>query len=51
MTVAEEAVRAIGSCIKTHSDLASSGLSALMKLLKSDRGMFVDQTATTIIGP
>ncbi|KIR70711.1 AP-3 complex subunit beta [Cryptococcus deuterogattii CA1014] len=48
VTVAEEAVRAIGSCIKTHSDLASSGLSALMKLLKSDRETLVAQAVLVL---
>lgn len=48
VTVAEEAVRAIGSCIKTHSDLASSGLSTLMKLLKSDRETLVAQAVLVL---
>lgn len=47
-TVAEEAVIAIGSCIKTHSDLASLGLGALMKLLKSDRETLVAQAVLVL---
>lgn len=39
-TVAEEAVRAIGSCIRKQPEVAASGLSTLMKLLKSTRGEF-----------
>ncbi|KAK8861597.1 hypothetical protein IAR55_002420 [Kwoniella newhampshirensis] len=39
--VSEEAVRAIGHCVRTQAEVASTGLSTLMRLLKSKRDTLV----------
>lgn len=36
--VAEAAIKAIGHCVRTQGNVAATGLSALMKLLNSQRG-------------
>ncbi|OCF43360.1 AP-3 complex subunit beta [Kwoniella heveanensis CBS 569] len=45
---AEEAVRALGHLIRTQPEVASSGLSALMKLLKSQRDALVAQAVIVL---
>ncbi|WVQ79085.1 hypothetical protein IAT38_001179 [Cryptococcus sp. DSM 104549] len=46
--VAEEAVRAIGTCVRTLPDVAASGLSTLMRLLKSERETLVAQAVIVL---
>ncbi|TYJ53487.1 hypothetical protein B9479_005873 [Cryptococcus floricola] len=47
-SVAEGVVRAIGACVTSQSEVASKGLGALMKLLKSDRETLVAQAVTVL---
>lgn len=46
--VAEEAVRAIGHCVRTQPSIAETGLRSLMRLLKSARGESIPITAITL---
>lgn len=46
--VAEEAVRAIGHCVRTQPAVAESGLRALMRLLKSPRSSLVAQAVIVL---
>ncbi|WVQ74636.1 hypothetical protein IAR50_004237 [Cryptococcus sp. DSM 104548] len=47
-SVAEGVVRAIGACVTSQSEVASKGLGALMKLLKSDREALVAQAVIVL---
>ncbi|WVF65799.1 hypothetical protein IAT40_000536 [Kwoniella sp. CBS 6097] len=47
-STAEEAVRALGHLVRTQPEVASSGLSALMKLLKSQRDALVAQAVIVL---
>lgn len=49
-TVAEEAVRAIGHCVRTLPNVADSGLRSLMRLLGSKRGAIVAQSVIVLKG-
>lgn len=46
--ISEEAVRAIGLCVRSQSSVASSGLSALMRLLSSRRDNLVAQAVIVL---
>ena len=39
--VAQEAVKAIGHCVRTQPEVADTGLRTLMRLLKSSRSEFI----------
>ncbi|ORY24055.1 adaptin N terminal region-domain-containing protein [Naematelia encephala] len=47
-SVSEAAVRAIGHCVRTQPEVASSGLSALMRLLTSKRDVLVAQAVLVL---
>ncbi|WVQ93440.1 hypothetical protein IAU59_000514 [Kwoniella sp. CBS 9459] len=47
-STAEEAVRALGHLVRTQPEVASSGLSTLMKLLKSQRDALVAQAVIVL---
>ncbi|TXT12874.1 hypothetical protein VHUM_01275 [Vanrija humicola] len=49
-TVAEEAVRAIGHCVRIHPSVVDTGLRTLMRLLKSTRGVLVAQAVIELKG-
>ncbi|KAL1406400.1 AP-3 complex subunit beta [Vanrija albida] len=48
--VAEEAVRAIGHCVRTQPSVVDSGLKTLMRLLKSTRGVLVAHAVIELKG-
>ncbi|BEI85283.1 hypothetical protein CcaverHIS002_0506840 [Cutaneotrichosporon cavernicola] len=49
-TVAEEAVRAIGHCVRSQPAVAETGLRSLMRLLKSTRSALVAQAVIVLKG-